>query len=113
MSDIRVCPADGCGYRGDEEQLTGHWGGSDGPHEGPFPGLERAPDPDPEPDPEPERAPADADNPTMPAGSSTRTTTDGVELPCGHETFDPSRAPEPPFNVICETCGESYGWVSD
>jgi hypothetical protein len=52
--------------------------------------------------------PTDSGNPTMPTGPPT-TATDEVELPCGHESFDADRAPEPPFNVRCETCGESFG----
>lgn len=33
------------------------------------------------------------------------------ELPCGHESINPSKAPAPPFNVTCETCGETFGWT--
>jgi len=31
-----------------------------------------------------------------------------IELPCGHESFDPDNAPEPPFPVECEVCGETW-----
>lgn len=30
------------------------------------------------------------------------------ELPCGHESIDPAEAPDPPFTVTCDTCGESW-----
>lgn len=30
------------------------------------------------------------------------------ELPCGHESFDMDKAPEPPFGVECDECGESW-----
>lgn len=29
-------------------------------------------------------------------------------LPCGHETFDPSKAPDPPFTVTCDECGGAW-----
>jgi hypothetical protein len=115
MSELKRCPADGCDFQGAEEQITGHWGGKqEGVHEGPFPGLEgddgTSEASDPDPDPEPEPGSAGADNPTMPSGSpATAATTDAVELPCGHDSYDPRDAPEPPFNVRCATCGERYG----
>lgn len=116
MSGLKRCPADGCDFRGGEEQITGHWGGKQGGvHEGPFPGLEgdggapEASDPDPDPDSTPEAGASDANNPTMPSGSPATSATDAVELPCGHDSYDPAEAPEPPFNVRCGTCGERYG----
>jgi ribosomal protein S27E len=30
-----------------------------------------------------------------------------VRLPCGHESFAKSAAPEPPFSVTCSTCGKT------
>jgi len=35
-------------------------------------------------------------------------TSDDIELPCGHESFNPDNAPEPPFPVECEVCGETW-----
>jgi len=32
---------------------------------------------------------------------------DIVRLPCGHESFAKSAAPEPPFDVTCSKCGKS------
>ena len=30
-----------------------------------------------------------------------------VRLPCGHESFAKSAAPEPPFDVTCSVCGKT------
>jgi hypothetical protein len=32
---------------------------------------------------------------------------DIVRLPCGHESFAKSAAPEPPFDVTCSECGKT------
>jgi len=33
---------------------------------------------------------------------------ENVELPCGHEHYDPSEAPSKPFKIECEQCGNSW-----
>lgn len=32
----------------------------------------------------------------------------GVELPCGHESYDPDDAPEKPFAVACGQCSAKF-----
>lgn len=31
-----------------------------------------------------------------------------VEFPCGHDSYDPTEAPDEPFAVTCDECGERY-----
>jgi hypothetical protein len=40
--------------------------------------------------------------------SDTESDSEKVDLPCGHESYDPAQAPEPPFSVTCDTCGQSW-----
>lgn len=41
-------------------------------------------------------------------GSETSNGGGSEPLPCGHESFDPSEAPAPPFTVTCEECGGAW-----
>lgn len=122
MTQLKQCPVEGCDFSGSISQVQGHFGKTkDAGHGGSFPGAEDA---GPEPTQlNPNQHMTDTDtsttttttttNPTMPTGDPTDTGTDtagkGETLPCGHESINPNDAPEPPFNVTCETCGESYG----
>lgn len=69
---------------------------------------------DDEDDPEPTQQPESSDNPVMgsadPDADPNPDSADagGVELPCGHESYDPDDAPERPFAVACSQCGQKY-----
>lgn len=58
--------------------------------------------------------PTESENPVMgnaePAADTEpdTSTNSGVELPCGHESYDPSEAPDPPFKTSCDQCGGSW-----
>lgn len=113
MSEREPCPAPGCPEQGTRAELSGHWGGkSDDAHSGSFREAfdsESASDgasagPSESPDPEGDRS----GNPTFgdadPSGDP-----DEIDLPCGHDSYDPSEAPDPPFRAECEQCGD--GWT--
>lgn len=115
-----TCPAEGCDYEGAKKSVGAHYSGKqDDDHEGGYlraqelledadPSGEVTVDESPKPD-DSTHDPA-GDDPVMGSGPSfEEEDTDVEELPCGHETFDPSEAPEPPFRVSCGECGE--GWT--
>jgi len=120
-----TCPANGCEYSGAKSSVLGHYSGMrDDAHAG---GYRRAKEIveensgdgefiEDEPDggggqgAEEGGSPGEED-PIMGDGSTSQQTdgsTHREDLPCGHESFNPSEAPEPPFDVECNTCGESW-----
>lgn len=123
MTETVTCPADGCDYSGVPKSVLGHYSGKrDGAHEG---GYERGRqrlglDDDGDSREEVSRSPEDGGggsggggggggNPTFgdadPDSGSDDTEHD---LPCGHESFDETEAPEPPFRVECSQCGDDW-----
>lgn len=128
------CPVDGCDYTGSKEAVKGHWGGKqDGDHTGAWHeafeaaqegSAEGGADPTGEAqelesessgssedgsaassgDPTMGDVDPDRDGSDVESGSGS----DVQELPCGHESFDESAAPEPPFVVSCDTCNQSW-----
>jgi hypothetical protein len=52
----------------------------------------------------------DSDNPMMggPAVETEPKGSEAVELPCGHESYNPVEAPDPPFTVSCSACGQAW-----
>jgi hypothetical protein len=49
------------------------------------------------------------DDPTM--GDATPEDVREVDLPCGHESFDPAEVNKsPPFNVQCTQCGQEWSY---
>lgn len=107
------CPADGCSYEGVKSSVLGHYSGkSDDAHPG---GYARArsllADAD---DPADEQAEDSADNqggggdPTMGSADPSPDQGGSRELPCGHESYDPSEAPDPPYRVGCSECGDTW-----
>jgi hypothetical protein len=58
---------------------------------------------------EPEEKAASQGDPTM--GDATPEDVREVELPCGHESFDPAEVDKsPPYNVRCEDCGQEWSY---
>jgi len=135
MTQAVTCPADGCEYSGAKSSVLGHYSGmQDANHQG---GYRKAKEiveknsgdgefiEDDEPDgsndkdelptggPSTKHAP-DPDNsggkdPVMGSGETGNVeSSDDVELPCGHESFNEDEAPDPPFGIECSTCGESW-----
>jgi len=110
------CPADGCDYEGPNAKQ--HWGGKqDAAHTGSFrkalgvheeqqarssDGTGDSPGPHP-----------DADSGATEPSEADDSDGDMVELPCGHESFDESQAPDTPFTVSCDTCGNSWTVTDD
>lgn len=129
------CPAPGCDYSGSKQAVKGHWGGKqDEDHAGKWHEAheayqeareQTADDEQEDPSDGPEEAQAepqaragastgDAGNGSNPAfdgpspDTSNSGSSDNVDLPCGHESYDPSETPDPPFKVTCEECGTSW-----
>jgi len=136
MSQMVSCPVDGCDYKGSIKQVKGHWGGSqDDAHSGAFHkafngegkqynnGMgHKAVGPN--------DTAVNADNtssttssttaqqsgaganPTMPDGDGSpepnQSNTEKVDLPCGHDSYDPSEAPEKPFRITCTDCKQTW-----
>jgi len=124
-----TCPAGNCGTTWEsKEAVKGHWGGmQDESHTGAFhkaweafqkerngdkPDTNELDGEDEEPDEDPSENEPDASVGKDPVKGSGNTndveSQSDVSLPCGHETFDPDEAPEPPYQVGCETCGETW-----
>lgn len=118
MSELVICPAEGCDYDGMRSSVVAHYSGKqDDAHAGGYYAARDLVDGgDPEPEAKPEAKPNDGPNPTFGAADPTRDPDpdvdddpDGLELPCGHETVARSDLPELPCNVTCETCGQTWG----
>jgi len=119
------CPVDeDCGYSADSRgSVRAHITASGGAHEG-LSGPDFSDDEIPvvgEQDSQqsPEQSTAEqssddstAGNPVMGDADPGSSQNEQVDLPCGHESFSRSDAPEPPFGVSCSECGESWA-VSD
>lgn len=115
------CPVDGCDYGPRPvKSVASHYSGKkDDAHSG---GYEKAMSmlesdggskPDTDGTDGQTGSPNQDDGPTFPEASSgdnggTDTSEAPTDLPCGHESFDPSEAPDPPFRVQCDTCGASW-----
>jgi len=113
------CPAEDCEYESpNEKSVKGHWGGSqDERHTGAYhkaleqqaqaqagSGDSGADSPGPLPD---------VDSGASEPSNSDESDGDMVDLPCGHESFDESQAPDVPFTVSCDTCGNSWTVTDD
>jgi len=96
------CPAPDCDASFEQKKAAlGHWAGMrDNDHNGSWAEAnDQSTDSD---------ASDTGSNPTMPDGpAETDTESDMVDLPCGHESYDESEAPDYPFIVTCDVCGES------
>jgi hypothetical protein len=121
-SETVTCPADGCDYDGFRSRVLGHYSGSqDDAHSG---GYQVAKDRLNEQDDSTygsasEASETDTDaSQSNPGGSPVMGDADpdaaaepaskDVELPCGHESYDPGEAPDPPFAVSCSECGKAW-----
>jgi hypothetical protein len=117
VPELVECPADGCDYEGLRDSVLGHYSGKpDDAHRG---GYARArslladestdsTDTDNEtPDSESNPVMGSADPNPSPSGD------DREELPCGHESYDPTEAPDPPYRVGCDECGDTWEVVSE
>jgi len=118
------CPVDGCDYENpNEKALKGHWGGMrDEAHSGAWhkamAEAEGSDSPARAGATETDESPPEGDTDTNPTFGSAEVetgtetepadTSEEVDLPCGHESFAPAEAPEPPFRVSCEECGEAW-----
>lgn len=122
MTDLETCPAEGCDYDGLPNSVCAHYSGkSDDAHEG---GYERAqtlldgPDDEQQSDElssteQQSEATPDSGNPTMGNADPDESSTDEIELPCEHESFDPDDVTEDhlvngKLPVECDTCNETY-----
>lgn len=120
-STLVDCPAPGCDYSGSKTSVKGHWGGKqDDTHQGPFHEAYEAHNEareEAQADARPRSDGGDDDSGvTFPEADDadsggTQSTDDTVELPCGHESFNPDDAPPFPFRVECDECGGT--WVVD
>jgi hypothetical protein len=122
MTDMISCPADGCDYSGLRESVLGHYSGKqDSAHQGGYQKAKTMLEGDTDATETTESTDTDTDdtpddtntrdspvmgdaNPEQAAQSSS----DGVELPCGHESYDPGEAPSAPFAVSCSECGKAW-----
>lgn len=123
MNDQTItCPAEGCDYTGPKSSVLGHYSGKrDDDHPG---GYERAKtllDDDVETAETPTETTTETtsnSDPTMgnanPDEYDEADESDDVELPCGHESFDPEDVEKsPPYIVSCDTCGESWRYENE
>jgi len=120
------CPADGCSYSGVKSSVLGHYSGKqDDAHAGGYQdakqmldgvedgtaGAQAGGSADTSADTDTREDTSESgDNPIVGNGTpdSTDYVPDGkVELPCGHEYFEKSEAPDPPFAVTCGECGQT------
>jgi hypothetical protein len=113
-SETVTCPADGCDYEGFRSSVLGHYSGrQDDAHAG---GYQKAKTLLDGGDTATETTETDdsADTSSSPVmgdadpQETAQSDTNGVELPCGHEAYDPAEAPEPPFAVSCSECGKAW-----
>jgi len=105
--NIVQCPAKGCDFEGPNAKQ--HWGGKrDDAHSGSFYEALNSTNQNTTNEPNEPDGPVGKD-PVMGGGDTSNVgTSDDVELPCSHESFNPDEAPEPPYEVSCSTCGESW-----
>ena len=123
MTDEITCPAEGCDYSNVAESVAGHAQAKrDAPHKGisyrnvmdEHSGNGSESRQSSTSGSSPSSTSTNGDNPTVGSGDSGGGTqadtggSDAVELPCGHESFDPAEAPDTPFVIGCETCGETW-----
>jgi hypothetical protein len=116
-SETVTCPADGCDYDGFRSSVLGHYSGrQDDAHAGGYQKAKTMLDGE---DTATETAETTEDTPQSDTSSSpvmgnadpdatTEPDTEHVELPCGHESYDPGEAPDPPFAVSCSECGKAW-----
>jgi len=117
------CPADGCNYVNDRSGILGHYSGKrDEAHAGGYAEAKRQLEEqedggstetvETDDSTDTTDASGGGDNPTM--GNATPDSgSDGGgdtehELPCGHDSFMESEAPEVPFVVSCDECPKSF-----
>jgi len=111
MTDTVICPAEGCDYTGVENSVCAHYSGTrDDAHKG---GYDRAKAKLEQRD-ESETQTQDSDSPVFGSVDPDADTdpepdeSDQVELPCSCESYDPSNAPEPPYELQCTQCGKAW-----
>jgi len=125
MTQAVTCPAEGCEYSGAKSSVLGHYSGMrDDAHtggyrrakeiidetagEGEFIDEEESEDVD-EPEPDSTTDTQGGSDPIMGGGDTSDVgSSEDIDLPCGHESYDPGEAPDPPFGIECSTCGESW-----
>lgn len=112
-----TCPAEGCDYDGFKSSVLGHYSGrQDDAHAGGYQKAKTLLDSGDTTQETTETAETDdstdtSDSPVMGDADPDATTepdTEGVELPCGHESYNASEAPDPPFAVSCSECGNAW-----
>jgi len=125
MTQAVTCPADGCEYSGAKSSVLGHYSGTrDDAHaggyrkakeivennsgDGEFIEEESSENPSENEYDTDETTPVGKD-PVMGDGNTGNVgSSDDIKLPCGHESYSPDDAPQPPFGIECSTCGESW-----
>lgn len=115
MTETLTCPADGCDYSGVQSSVLGHYSGKqDESHSGGYQHAKTLLNGDSgstESTDTSSRESNTGGNPVFgsadPDGGDDDST-DDVMLPCGCEGYDPTEAPDKPFQVTCSSCSSTF-----